>query len=147
MLTQVCQYLRNWFERTKYIGDFTIASGELVFGDGSTLPLLPGQYYRIIGSILNDGVHKYGDEEDELTDESFTGSVWSMAVPPEVQDLSDDIDSWVTANTTAINSPYQSESFGGYTYSLRGGANSTGEETGVSWQSQFASRLAPWRKI
>ena len=146
MLTQVCQYLRNWFERTKYIGDFTITSGELTFGDGSTLPLLSGQYYRIIGSVLNDGVHQVG-EEQSLNDESFTGSVWSMAVPPVVVELVADIESWVSSNLAAINSPYQSESFGGYSYSMRGGTSSGGQSDGVSWQSQFAARLAPWRKI
>lgn len=147
MFTQVCQYLRNWFERTKYIGDFIIASGELTYGGGSTLPLLSGQYYRIIGSVLNDGVHKYGDTHDQLTDESFTGSVWSMAVPPDFVDLVDDINKWVSANTAAINSPYQSESFAGYSYSLRGTTNSAGQAVGATWQSQFAARLAPWRKI
>lgn len=146
MLTQVCQYLRNWFERTKYIGDFTIISGELTYGDGSTLPLLPGQYYRIVGSILNDGVHQMG-EEQPLRDESFTGSVWSMAVPSDFLALVEDIETWVEANTAVINSPYQSESFGGYSYSMRGGTNSAGEATGATWQSQFAARLAPWRKI
>ena len=134
MLTQVCQYLRNWFERTKYIGDFTITSGELTYEDGNTLPLLSGQYYRIIGSVLNDGVHQVG--EDDLKDESFHGSVWSMAVPAVVEDLATEISNWIASNTAAINSPYQSESFGGYSYSLR-----------ASWQSQFAARLAPWRKI
>lgn len=146
MLTQVCQYLRNWFERTKYIGDFTITNGELTYGDGSTLPLLTGQYYRIVGSILNDGVHQMGEEEP-LKDESFTGAVWSMAVPPDLVELADDIDKWSRANAAAINSPYQSESFGGYSYSMRDSASSGGQSAGISWQSQFAARLAPWRKI
>lgn len=145
MLTQICQYLRNWFERDKYTGDFIITSGSLSYADGSALPLIPGQYYRVIGSIMNDGVHKVG--EDSLIDESFSGSVWSMAVPADIVELADDIDEWVNANASAINSPYQSESFGGYSYSLRSGANVAGQATGVSWQSQFESRLAPWRKI
>lgn len=146
MLTQVCQYLRNWFERTKYFGDFTIASGELTYEDGSTLPLLSGQYYRIVGSVLNDGVHQVG-EEQPLRDESFNGSIWSMAVPPDFLTLVEDIEEWVEANAAAINSPYQSESFAGYSYSMRGNASSNGQSVGVSWQSQFAARLAPWRKI
>ena len=146
MLTQVCQYLRNWFERTKYIGDFVIANGELTYGDGSSLPLLSGQYYRIVGSVLNDGVHRKG-EEGSLSDESFHGSVWSMAVPPVVVELAADIESWVSSNLAAVNSPYQSESFAGYSYTLRGGVNSSGQAVGATWQSQFEARLAPWRKI
>lgn len=145
MLTQVCQYLRNWFERTKYIGDFTITSGELTYGDGSTLPLLPGQYYRIVGSVLNDGVHQVEEEGNPLKDESFTGSVWSMAVPPDFLTLVRDIGEWVEANAAAINSPYQSESFAGYSYS-KGYAGGNGTDV-ITWQSQFAARLAPWRKI
>lgn len=145
MLTQVCQYLRNWFERTKYIGDFTIASGELTYGDGSTLPLLSGQYYRIVGSVLNDGVHQVGEEGQPLKDESFTGSVWSMAVPPDFLTLVGDIGEWVKANAAVINSPYQSESFAGYSYS-KGYAGGSGTGA-ITWQSQFAARLAPWRKI
>lgn len=145
MLTQVCQYLRNWFEREKYLGNFTIANGEITREDGSTLPLLAGQYYRVIGSILNDGVHKNG--EDDLIDESFHGSVWSMAVPPVVEGLAAEISNWMVSNAAAVNSPYQSESFGGYNYSLRVGADSSGQAVGVTWQSQFGARLAPWRKI
>lgn len=145
MLTQVCQYLRNWFERTKYVGDFTIASGELTYRDGSALPLLSGQYYRIVGSILNDGVHQVEEEGNPLKDESFTGSVWSMAVPPDFLTLVGDIGEWVEANAAAINSPYQSESFAGYSYS-KGYAGGNGTDA-ITWQSQFAARLAPWRKI
>lgn len=145
MLTEVCQYLRNWFKRDTYIGEFTIASGVLTFSGGA-LPLLTNQYYRIIGSVLNDGVHKYGDAKDTLYDEMFTGAVWSMAIPPDFLELVSDITSWCESNADAINSPFTSESFGGYSYSLRSGygASST---SGASWQNQFAARLDPWRKI
>lgn len=146
MLTQVCQYLRNWFERTKYIGDFTITSGELTFGDGSSLPLLSGQYYRIVGSVLNDGVHQVG-EEQPLEDESFNGSVWSMAVPSDFIELVNDIDKWNKDNAAAINNPYQSESFGGYTYTKGYNSMTNGTSVSISWQNQFYARLAPWRKI
>lgn len=148
MLTEICKYLRNWFEVTKYFGDFIISGGSIVFSDGSELPLLNNQYFRIVGSIFNDGVHKYTDKEDILVDETFDGSVWSMAVPPVLVALAEEIADWTAANTEAINSPYQSESFGGYSYSFKyGGYNTGGGTNGATWQSQFASRLAPWRKI
>ena len=143
MLTEICQYLRNWFEVTRYFGEFTISDGTITYSDGSELPLINNQYFRIVGSIFNDGVHKYANE-DILTDETFNGSVWSMAVPPVMIVLAGEIADWVTANTEAINSPYQSESFGGYSYQKGYSSNST---IAVTWQSQFASRLAPWRKI
>ena len=145
MLTEVCQYLRNWFEKTKYFGDFSISEGVLAYSDGSALPLIEGQYFRIVGSVLNDGAWKLG--EDTLTDEMFSGAVWSMAVPKAFLELIEEIESWCSANKDAINSPYQSESFGGYSYSFKNGVAASGESVGATWQSQFASRLNPWRKI
>ena len=144
MLTELFQYLRNWFVKTKYFGGFSINNNTVTFSDGSSVSLVEGQYFRIIGSLLNDGVYKYGDTD--LQDETFEGSVWSMAVPPAVASLITEILEWSEANSEAINSPYQSESFGGYSYTKAGGssASSTGE---ISWQSQFAARLSPWRKI
>lgn len=141
MLTEICQYLRNFFKRDIFIGTFTITDGILTCS-GSTLPLVNGQYYRIVGSILNDGVHLNGDET--LMDETFDGAVWSMAIPPDFLTLVSEIEDWCDKNADAINSPFTSESFGGYSYTLRSSGNAN---TGATWQTQFAARLAPWRKI
>lgn len=146
MLTEICQYLRNWFEREMLIGTFTVTGGVLT-KDGTALTLLDGQYFRVIGSVMNDGVHQYGDMSDVLTDEEFDGAVWSMAIPPALLDLAAEIADWVSDNATALNSPYASESFGGYSYSLRTGTTADGAVSGATWQSQFAARLATWRKI
>lgn len=146
MLTQICQYLRNWFDRERLIGRFRIENGELSFADGKAVPLVSAQYFRVIGSLFNDGVHQ--KDYDALTDEEFEGAVWSMAVPPPLLALADEIGAWVQANQAALNSPYSSESFGGYSYTLRSGYNASQGNSGpVSWQSQFAAALAPWRKI
>lgn len=144
MLTEICAFLRNWFVRDKFIGDFVIANGQLTRSDGSALPLLSGQFFRVIGSIFSDGVHK---TDDVLTDEEFSGAVWSMAVPPDFLALADDIEGWVTDNAQAIASPYASESFAGYSYSLKSGSSTSDGAGGLSWQTQFAARLNPWRKI
>ena len=144
MLTEIFQYLRNWFVKTKYLGTFVIDNNTVAYDDGSEVPLLNGQYFRIIGSVLNDGVYKYGT--GILKNETFTGSVWSMAVPPAVVALIKEISDWVIANAGAINSPYQSESFGGYSYSFKYGS-ANGESVAASLQTQFAARLSPWRKI
>lgn len=145
MLTQICQYLRNWFAREKFFGSFKIEDGEIKYADGSALPLQPGQYYRIIGSLFNDGVNKYGT--DELTSESvFSGAVWSMAVPPKFLELAEQIGQWCNDNAAVIASPYSSESFGGYSYSIRS-TYSDGGYSNLSWETQFASQLGPWRKI
>lgn len=150
MMTEICQYLRNWFDRKRIFGTFKVVDGMLV---GTSLALSdylqPGQYYRIIGSVLNDGVHKYGDTKDVLTAErEFSGAVWTMAVPKELAELADQIKAWAEKNAAVIDSPYMSESFGGYSYS-KGYTSSggTGNTANVTWMTQYASRLAAWRKI
>lgn len=152
MLTQICQYLRNWFDTDSrknrlpyWEGEITITGGVLV---GFSDRLIDGQYYRIIDSLLNDGVHQWPNEQ--LHDETFTGTVQSMSVPPDIIALDTEIPAWITANANAINSPYQSESKspGSYSYSLKSGSGSAdGGSAGLTWQSQFASRLNAWRKI
>ena len=149
MLTELCQELRNWFERDKYFGTFTIEGGQLA--DCSFLQ--DGQYYRVIGSVFNDGVHKWPD--DDLQDESFKGAIWAMAVPPTVIALSDKIDEWQDKYDTvdgANMTPYNSESFGGYSYSKGGGSSGNGNSQNrgngaPTWQSMFFNELNNWRKI
>lgn len=148
MLTELCTELRNWFETSKYFGTFTIENGVInltdLVADGS---LHDGQYFRIVGSVFNDGVHQYKTEDMEvLKDEVFRGAIWTMAVPPAVIDLSERISAWATKYGESVSSPYSSESFGGYSYSKansgQGNANST-----PTWQSCFASEMNNWRKI
>ena len=148
MLTEICQYLKNWFDRdqAKFYGKFTITGGILESYNDGDMGMIEGQYFRIIGSLLNDGVYQYPTME--LQDETFEGAVWFMAIPPAVVALSEDINSWQTkygsADSTA-QSPFQSESFGGYSYSKGGNTSTNGGNGG--WQSAFASRLTPWRKV
>lgn len=148
MLTELCQELRNWFERDKYIGTFTIEDGQISVPDGS---IQSGQYFRIIGSVFNDGVHKYepdSEDAETLTDEIFEGAVWTMAVPPAVVDLSGRINEWSTKYGDLVSSPYSSESFGGYSYVKAGSGRGNGDSSmGPTWQSAFADELNRWRKI
>ena len=149
MLTELCQELRNWFDRDmdKWQGSFTIENGELSdFSD----KLKTNQYYRIIGSVFSDGVHKFGDAD--LTDETFNGSVWAMAVPPAVIALASDIQAWIDkygSGDAFSRSPFNSESWGGYSYSKStggSGGDSSGSKGG-SWKAAFAYDLNKWRKI
>ena len=147
ILSELCQELRNWFDRDqeKWIGKIAITNDEITV-DGAKIELLEGQYYRVIGSLLNDGVYQYPDSE--LKDEEFDGAVWSMAIPPSVADLANEIGIWCENNADKINSPYQSESFGGYSYTLKsGGSTSTDGSGGFGWRTQFADRLNRWRKL
>jgi len=121
-------------------GAFEISGGKIVDSD-FTEAIQEGQYFRIVGSVFNDGIYK-NTNDLELTDELFVGAVWLMAIPKEVVALSDEIDEWISKNANVINSPYQSESFGGYSYS-----KATSTDGGLTWQSFFANRLNKWRKI
>ena len=137
MLEQVLRHLNNWFLVEIREGTFTVENGSI------TLPfLLTNQYFRIVGSVFNDGLHQY--PAVDLTDETFTGSVWALAVPKAVIDLSVEIEAWQEKNGDASVSPYQSESFGGYSYSKATDSASGGA---VTWQTAFRSRLNAWRKI
>lgn len=141
-LTQVCQFLRNWFVRETVKGTFSVSSGVL----GGDVDILTGQYYRIMGSMLNDGVHKKGEET--LADEpEFSGEIWLMAVPPDLVSLLADINEWTAAVANIAARPFQSESFQGYSYSLRSGGSAAEGMDVTDWQSHFYTRLAPWRKI
>ena len=139
MLEQVLMNIRNWFpvKGGIYSGTFTIKDG------GITLPFLAdGQYFRICGSVFNDGLHQY--PAADLVDEEFSGSILELAIPPAVVDLADEIGAWQEKNGEAASGIYQSESFGGYSYS-----KATDAETGgaVTWQSAFKQQLSAWRKI
>ena len=139
MLEQVLMHLKNWFLVPGGIheGTYTIEDG------GIALPFLAnGQYFRICGSVFNDGLHQY--PASDLKSESFDGTVWALAVPQAVIELAAEIEAWQKKNGDASVSPYQSESFGGYSYS-----KATDSATGgaVTWQSAFRSRLNNYRKL
>lgn len=148
MLTEICQYLHNWFEVAKFYGKFIISDGHIESYNDGDMGLIEGQYFRIVGSLLNDGVHQYPSEG--LKDETFDGAIWSMAIPPAMLSLSEEIDAWQTkhgsVDSTAM-SPYNSESFGGYSYSKSSGGSAESGGGFGGWQSAFANRLSSWRKL
>ena len=139
MLEQVLMNIRNWFPVKGGIhsGTFTIKDG------GITLPFLAdGQYFRICGSVFNDGLHQYNVLD--LVDETFDGTIWALSIPQPIIDLANEIQEWQDKNADALSSPYSSESFGGYSYSKATNSATGGAET---WQSHFKQQLSAWRKI
>ena len=138
MLEQVLLHLNNWFLVDIHEGTFTVENGSIA------LPFLQnGQYFRVCGSVFNDGLHQY--PATDLTDETFTGTVWALAVPKAVVSLAEDIAAWQEKNGEAVASPYQSESFGGYSYTKRSAGSDSGTLNG--WQDAFRGRLNDWRKL
>ena len=143
MLSEICAYLRNYFDRNqpKFYGEIRIEDGALVSFEDK---LQNGQYFRIVNSTFNDGVYLY--PASGLTDETFSnGSVWAMAVPPDLIALIAEMEAWKTNNAYALNTPYQSESKADYSYSLKSSGNSA-DGGAMTVINQFSGRLARWRK-
>ena len=141
MLTEICAEIRNYFVTEIHEGNYKIDGGKIAPLDF----LQEGQYFRIVGSAFNDGVHKYTVGEGSpptLTDEHFSGAVWAMAVPSSVIALSAEIAEF-NKRDAAKPSVYTSESFGGYSYSKATDANGVP----ITWQKAFVSRLNKWRKV
>ena len=145
MLTEICAEIRNYFVTEIHEGHFTIDGGKIAPLDF----LQEGQYFRIVGSAFNDGVHKHTKKDTvgegsppTLTDEKFSGAVWAMAVPSSVIALSAEIAEF-NKSDAAKPSVYTSESFGSYSYSKATDSNGVP----ITWQKAFASRLNKWRKV
>ena len=137
MLTEVCAELRNYFVKDIHNGTFEIVGGKITPLDF----IQENQYFRIVGSVFNDGVYK-NTADLVLTDEIFSGSVWAMAVPPSVVALAEEIKKY-NESDEAKPSAYTSESFGGYSYSKATDENGAP----MGWKKVFASRLKPYRRI
>ena len=137
MLTEVCAEIRNYFVSEIHNGTFEIVGGKIAPLDF----IQEKQYFRIVGSVFNDGVYK-NTADLVLTDEIFSGSVWAMAVPPSVVALAEEIKKY-NESDEAKPSAYTSESFGGYSYSKATDENGAP----MGWKKVFANRLNKYRRI
>lgn len=146
-ISEICHELNNYFDRNmpKYHGAFEISGGKIVDSD-FVAEIKDNQYFRIIGSIFNDGVYK-NDNNLALVDEAFVGTVWFMAVPKEVVDICAEMTAWEADHGAEITSPFSSESFGGYSYTKGSVAKGNGNGNITSSFDMFASRLNRWRKL
>lgn len=149
MIGEICAEIKNYFtyEEDKHINDYVISGGQI-----SPIVNFPTDYIRIVGSRLNDGVHKVSDlVENPLNDESFHGGIWVMCPPDDFLSLVEEIEAWQEKNggtDSAAMSPFQSESFGGYSYSKASGGNTeSGGSSVPTWASVYASRLNRFRRI
>ena len=87
MLNQICEHIHNYFIQKRFGGTYTISGGRI------SLPLLDGQRFLVQGSVLNDGMYTYhenGIKDDDdaeavgLHDETWTGTICALAIPPAV---------------------------------------------------------------
>lgn len=138
MIYDVMKSINNFFEDENgyNYGVWEIKDGLI------TLPfLLNNQYFRIIGSVFNDGVYKY-DANLELVDETFDGTIVALKPPKAFMDLVAEIEAFNDKYGTIT--PYTSESFLNYSYSKASGANGTGQ---ITWMDAYRSKLNKWRKL
>ena len=142
MIGQVCAECKNYFIQPDvdiHASNYTVTNGQI----GPVPFLKDGQYYRIVGSVLNDGVYKHGTDDTDLADEEFFGAVWAMRVPRGFVDLCEEIQAWDAKNGEALSGPYSAESFGGYSYS-----KATGSDGGAyTWRDQFKGKLNAYRRL
>lgn len=147
VLEQILWHIHNWFDH----GTFPVEGCSTEGGSlPASVPIPEGAWYRIQGSLFNDGLHRMG--EDELEGETFDGTVTVCAIPKALIDLAGEIADWIDDNAesdkAARQGPYQSESFDGYTYTKKTDSRAQNGSGGLTgWQAAFASDLNPWRKI
>lgn len=138
-LYEVLLYLRNFFPGERW----NCFNAPIQQGICEIPCLEEGDYYLIEGSKCNDGLHIYGD--CDLVGETLTGYITECRIPKALLSLHTEINYWQEKNAEAITSPYQSESFGGYSYTKKNQTNGSGDVS--SWQGAFSGRLRMWRKI
>lgn len=145
-ITDFCEEINNFFEKEKYIGEFTIENGQIVLP--AIVDIKSDQYFRIIDSTFNDGVYQH--PATNLKNETFQGAVWTMAIPKNAVDLYNQINEWDTkfGQSDVVSSPYQSESFGsgGYSYSLKSTNSNSGADV-TTWQGHFKAQLRKFKKV
>lgn len=143
-ITDFCAEINNYFVSDRKFGTFTITNGALTGADDF---LRENQYFRIVGSVFNDGVYKY--PTTDLTNETFDGAIWAMAVPPAALALLEKMQEWDTqyGNNADNYTPYASETMHHYSRSFAIYTNSKGELVRPTWQAVFRTELNRWRKI
>ena len=147
LMDEVCGYIHNYFPAKPggiHRGTFTIRDGMLTVDF-----LQPNQYFRVIGSVFNDGVWMY--QSGDMVDETFTGAIWAMNVPPAFIALLQEIEQWVDkyGGADSVNmSPFNAESFNNYSYTKSGVARSNASSGGpTTWDTVYGSRLVRWKKL
>ena len=151
MLQEVMDYIHNYFVPLKAEKkSYTIAAGAISPDFGAE----EGDRFMICGSRRNDGVFTFhaggirNDDDTEaagLRDETFAGTIRVCSVPPALLALSEEISSWVASNSGMLSSPMQSESFNGYSYTLKSGGGNGGNGP-LTWRDQFGKQLERWRR-
>ena len=145
MLTEICQYLHNYFEYEKLFGD-VIVTASSVSANGKIVALEEGQYFALFRGRIPLGIFKNGDE---LKPRHFEGAVWLLDIPDAILNADTWAENWKAKNgsvDSVANSALNSESFKGYSYSK--GTNKEGKDgSSIFDNAQFSAMLNPYRKL
>lgn len=140
MLYTILRHIRNFFVAERHEGAWSIVDGVLLDEYGNAVDFIAdGQRYIVEGSIFNDS-KVFEFPSTEMVDEDFAGAIVTLRIPLGLIELSKEIEEW--EKSYGNQSPYISESFGGYSYT-----KATGSTTATTWADAFRSRLNAWRKI
>ena len=150
MHLQACMdYIHNYFVPEKAEKrTYTISGGVISPSFGAE----EGDQFLVCMSRRNDGVYTYhadgikNDDDTEvagLCDETFAGTIRVCAVPPAVLALSREKSQWEATHGGQLDSPLASESFNGYSYTLKTGKNGGA----LTWFDTPAGKtLERWRR-
>ena len=69
MLDVICNEIHNYFtsDDDMWIGDFSVVNGAIT----PPFDIQENQYFRIVGSVFNDGVYKYTDDLRLIDEDIF----------------------------------------------------------------------------
>ena len=141
-MDKILAYLKNYFYRFGENGTYTIEDNSITVRG----KYVEGQYIRLTGSVLNDGVYKVINIEDNVitldgaVNEVFEGVIYSLVIPKEIIELEKKIKKYEEDNPQG---GYISESFGNYSYNK--GTNANGELN--TWKDVFKVELRPYKKV
>lgn len=146
MITELLEYLNNWFIDTHESGKFEFkasldATPIYTIEAPFYQDYLVGQYISVDGSKLNDGVYKVTAVESgkitvdtQVLTETASISLWGLAVPKQVVSLAGEIAEYKASNLEGIASETQ-------------GSRSIAYKNGSGWEDVYKQRLIPYRRL
>ena len=163
MLNKVLRYLNNYFMNTKlvqtgtgfiydrqyeYNKEISFTATDTINGDFEGT-YIAGEYVRIQGSRINDGVYKVSannntsltidtDIKAVKTEGAVSVLISKCYIPDELIDLVSDISSWVDNNSV---DGVASESIDDYSITYDSNTSSGG------WQGAFQGKLSQYKKL
>lgn len=148
---ELCVYTHNFFDRydEPFYGGFIIGvdyiwntfnfEKDVIANPSNILDgLAPHQYYKIEGSIFNDGVHMAGET---LVPEKFYGTVQPMRVPKVFEKLAQKITDY--DDVAPGGGRYVSQSFAGWSGTMATGSDGLP----VDGVTRYRKEINQWRKL